>query len=137
MSETINSDSEIATPSKSSIICDGQIVSNIIDDFGVEIVIREVSSSSSSQDAYDDQTESYSDHRTKGVINTYTESDDEVKEGIFKKGQVAIFLKVSDSEYAIPGNRIWVNSKWWEIASVDENWSGTYNFPVQCTLNRI
>ena len=113
--QTITSDA-IIEPIRSSILCDGQEVNNIIDEFGTDVVLRVVSKTFS--DEYGDATETYSDMRKRAVIQSYSASDDEVKEGIFQAGQITFSFKNSEKAYVVPGNRIRYGGQWYQISRV-------------------
>jgi len=113
--ETIYSNA-IITPRKSSIICDGQEVNNIIDEFGTNVIVRVVSKTF--VDEYGDATESHVDYKRPAVVQAYTASDDEVKEGVFQAGEMTFSFKNTEEAYIIPGNRIRYGNQWYQISRV-------------------
>ena len=113
--QTITSDA-IIEPRGSSIICDGGEVNNIIDEFGTNVILRVVTKTFT--DEYGDATESYSDLRRQAVVQSYSASDDEVKEGVFQAGQVTMTFKNSDEAYVVPGNRVRYGTIWYQISRV-------------------
>jgi hypothetical protein len=135
-SGTINSDYEIAQSSYNSIMCEGSLINNIITEFGVQVVVREVLMSRVDNDAYHTPIESYIDHRTIAFVNSYTESDDEVKEGTLKAGDLILNFKTADESYLSTSSRVWFDSKWWGIRSVRRDYSATTKFMIQVILDR-
>jgi len=101
---------------KHSILCDGQVVDDIVNEFGVDVVLRVVSKSF--EDEYGDAEETYSDIRTLMVIQTYTERDHDVIEGEFKSGEVVATFLVKDIDRVHPGNRVLYGGVWYEIDNV-------------------
>jgi len=102
---------------RSSIICDGNEIEEIINEFGTTVVVRVVSKSFS--DEYGDAVENYDDHRLIVMVMSYTASDDEVKEGVFKAGEVLFSFRKEDESYAVPGNRVLYAGVWYEIRSIE------------------
>lgn len=133
----INQDAQIAENSYSSIICDGQVLNNIIEEFGVQVVVREVNRSFNSAEAYDIPNETVVDHRTMAFINTYSETDDEVQEGVFKAGTITLSFQNSDQAMIKTGNRVWFDGKWFEMTTVNQNYSASTKFMIQAVINRI
>ena len=118
--KTLGSDSYIwPADSKISTICDGQIVNQIVDDFGVSVKISVVSKDSFNE--YGDATVSETFSYSKAYIHQWTARDDEVKEGIYKAGELMFVFKSSDSAKLVPGNRVFYSNEWYEILSVDKN----------------
>ena len=134
---TIGQDAQIATNSYPSILCDGQILNNIITEFGVQVVVREVNRSFNSEEAYDIPDENTADHRTTAFVNTYSETDDEVQEGVFKSGTITLSFQNSDASFIKPGNRVWFDGKWFEITTLNQNYSASTKFLIQAVINRI
>jgi hypothetical protein len=131
------SNAEIASAARSSILCDGGLMNSVIEEFGMDVVIREVTSQTEDiQDAYADDTYTYLDHRTRAFVNVFNEMDDEVKEGIFQAGTVLLNFKTGDAPYVKTPNLVWFQSLWWKIASVVQNFSGTQPFYIQATLRK-
>lgn len=135
-SGTINSDYEIAQNSYNSIMCEGNLINNIIGEFGVQVVVREVLMARMDNDAYHTPIESYIDHRTTAFINSYSESDDEVKEGLFKSGDIVMNFRTSDEYLLNNNNRIWFDGKWWAMKSVRRDYSASTKFMIQVFLDR-
>jgi len=112
--KTITSSSYVwPVSSFSSAICEGRITDQIVDDFGVNVKIRAVTTTSYND--YGDPTESYTDTYSKAYIHRWTATDDEVKEGIFKNGQIMFVFKNSDEAKIKPGNKIFYKNNWYRI----------------------
>jgi len=93
----------------------------IIDEFGYSITLRTVSKAFSADDEYGEATETLTDYSTTAMVQTLTEEDDEVKEGIFEKGTTVFFFKSSDSAKIVRGSRINYLNEWYEISSVTKS----------------
>ena len=115
--KTIASDSYI-WPAETflSLICEGRITDQIVDDFGVNVKIRVITTTG--YNIYGDPEESNTDTYSKAYIHRWTATDDEVKEGIFKNGQIMFVFKNSDVAKIKTGNKIFYNSQWFKITEV-------------------
>jgi len=134
--KTIPAGAEIAAATTSSILCNGSLLNNIIDDFGQQVVIRVVTQNSDPNDAYNNEAPTTTDYRTIAFANLYTQTDDEVKEGIFEGGTVILNFKNTDDEYIQTGNLVWYDGKWFEISSVIRHPAREMNFLIQATVRR-
>ena len=121
--------------SQGSILCDGEEVNNIIDEFGTNVVLRVVTKTF--DDEYGDATETFSDNRIKALVMSYSASDDEVKEGVFKSGLLVILFRIQDEPYIITGNRVLYASTWYEIGKVTKQPMMDVNYYLQATLEKI
>lgn len=118
-SNTLTSDSCIwPKESQSSLLCDGQLMDNIVDEFGVNVKIRVVSKDSTNN--YGDATKSYTDTISRAYIHQWLATDDEVKEGIYINGQISFVFKNADKAIVKPGNLIFFNSAWYKITDLRE-----------------
>jgi hypothetical protein len=135
-SGTLTSDCNIAQNTYNSIMCEGSLINNIITEFGVQVVVREVLMSRLDNDAYHTPIESYIDHRTTAFINSYTETDDEVKEGLFKSGDIVMNFRTSDEYLLNNNNRIWFDGKWWAMKTIRRDYSASTKFMIQVFLDR-
>lgn len=104
--------------SKSSILCEGNLINNIVDEFGVNVKIREVSKDSTNN--YGDATKSYTDSMSRAYMHQWLATDDEVKEGLYVNGQISFIFKNSDKALIKPGNLIFFNSAWYKITDLRE-----------------
>jgi hypothetical protein len=135
-SGTLTSDCNIAQNTYNSIMCEGSLINNIITEFGVQVVVREVLMAVVDNDAYHTPIESYIDHRTIAFVNSYTESDDEVKEGTLKAGDLVLNFKNSDEIFLSTSARVWFDGKWWGVRSVRRDYSASTKFMIQVILDR-
>jgi hypothetical protein len=113
--QSLNSVAFIKEP-ETSIICDGIAVNDIIEEFGTTIWLRVVTKSFA--DEYATPTEYYSDTEVKAMVMRYSSSDMEVREGIFKSGEITFSFQQSDEAKVKPGNRILYANDWYEIREV-------------------
>jgi len=121
--KTIASDGYVEQLISNSILCDGTEVDKIVEEFGKPVVVRVVTKSYDANDAYHKAIESPEDHRVKAVVQIYTASDDEVKEGVFKAGEIIFTFKQSDEQYIITNeknkvSRILYSDEWYEVKEV-------------------
>jgi hypothetical protein len=105
-----------ANNSYTSLICDGAIITQVVDDFGVDVRLRVVTETA--YNTYGDATESTTDSFTKAYLHQWTSSDDEVKEGIFKSGDLMFVFKLADDAKIVPGTRVEFQGKWYAIDTV-------------------
>lgn len=133
---TVNTNAEIASADRSSILCDGQLLATVIAEFGQDVIVKETNRTDT-LDPYDEGNISYVEHRTRAFVSMYSESDDDVKEGIFKAGTVNLTFSASDVYFVKTNNKVWFDQKWWEIASVSTIYSGTSKFTIQATVKRM
>jgi len=111
--------------SHSSLVCDGRITDQIVDDFGVNVKIRVVNKPSFNH--YGDASKSYSDSYSKAYMHQWRITDDEVKEGIYKDGQIMFVFKPEDGTKVKTGNFIFYNYEWYKITSVEPQiFAGTH-----------
>lgn len=102
-----------------SILCDGQIIVNTIDELGNTVSLIAVSKSLDTTN-YRVPTETLTTTTgLKAFTQVLTTADDLVKEGIFREGDIIFFFKGSQTGLT-PGNRITLNSIKYEINDVLE-----------------
>ena len=114
---------------------DVQNIINEIEYYGDEVTLRVVTDDSTSK--WGDATESTSDTtEVKAFVNILTQNDQEVKEGIFQAGDKRFFFKQSQASIA-RGNRIYHDSKWYEIDGVITSSSGDTTYAVEATAKKV
>ena len=92
---------------------DLNLIGKNIDDGGEEITLRTVTNSSYSD--WGDASESTSDETgVKIIFNIVSQEDVYNKETIFRAGDLVFFFKGNQANIT-RGNRIYYNSKWFEI----------------------
>ena len=106
----------IIAAQRSSIICDGQDVDNIVDEFGTDVIVRVVTKSFSGE--YGDAIETYLDLKKRAVVQSYSANDDEVKEGVFIAGEIVFSFSLADEVYIVPCNQICYGGEWYQIDRV-------------------
>lgn len=83
--------------------------------YGNTVTVRIVSKSSYSK--WGDATESLTDYTgIKCMVNLFTENDQEVKEGIFKAGDIRFFF--ASTQTLNRGDRIQFNNQWYEVNDI-------------------
>ena len=96
------------------ILCDGQILTNTIDELGNTVTLRAVSNAFDTT-SYREVTETTTDTASlKAFTQVLTTADDLVKEGVFRAGDIIFWFKGSQTGLT-PGNRILYNSVYYEI----------------------
>lgn len=115
--KSLTSSAFISEP-ETSIVCDGEIVDDIMEEMGTLVTIRVVTKSFT--DEYGDAEESYQDHRRRAMVQRYGARDQEVKEGVFKAGEIVFAFRKSDEDIVKPGNRIKYGNTWYEIRNIDQ-----------------
>ena len=100
----------------STLVCEGEITDQIVDDFGVNVKIRVVTTTGYNN--YGDPTQTNTDTYSQAYIHRWTATDDEVKEGIFQNGQIQFVFKNSDEAKIKVGNRIFYKNEWYRIKEV-------------------
>lgn len=118
-----------------SIICDGEAVDEIIDEFGVQVILRVVTKTF--EDEYGDAEEFFVDHRIKAMVTVYTASDDEVKEGVFKSGEVLLTFQKEYESIVVPGNRVLYAGTWYEIRSITKQPTLDVLYYLQARVQKI
>lgn len=114
-------------------IMDAQIIRNLIDEFGATVIVREVSRSSSNK--YGDMTETKTDHTgLKAFAQTMTADDEEVKEGVFKTGDIIFHFKPDYKKYIKRQNRIVWNNRIYEIDEVVEHVVGDETLVIEARV---
>ena len=90
-------------------------ISNEINSFGESVTVRVVTKDSYSK--WGDATESTSDTTSvKCFMNVMTQDDQEVKEGIFKAGDIRFWFK--GDQTINRGDRIYWNSAWYQVDEI-------------------
>ena len=117
-----------------SIICEGQIIRNLIDEFGSTVIVQEVSRSNSNK--YGDMTETIT-NRTglKAFVQTLSANDEEVREGVFKAGDVIFHFKPGLG-YIKNQNRIIWNNNVYEIDNTIDIVVGDTTYVIEARVKK-
>jgi hypothetical protein len=102
--------------SNSSLICDGDMVNQIVDEFGVNVKIRQVLKPRTNE--YGDAYLQFSDFFTKAYAQQWTADDDQVKSGLYKNGEITFIFKNTDESRVKPDYRVFFRSAWYRIMSI-------------------
>jgi head-tail adaptor len=112
-----------------------QQISKEIDYFGSTITLRSVTDASYS--AWGDPTETTSDTASiKSMVQTLTQEDQLVKEGIFLPGDIIFWFKGNRTDI-IRGYRIQYNSKWYEIVDVLEHDVADTTYVIEARTKKV
>jgi hypothetical protein len=116
-------------------IMDAQIIRNLIDEFGATVIVQEVDKSSSNK--YGDMTEVVTNKLgLKAFVQIITAADEEVREGIFKSGDVIFHFKPNDKTYMQNGNRIIWNNNVYEINDTIEHVVGDETLLMEARVRK-
>jgi len=108
------------------------LVNNEIDYFGTSVTLRTVNSTYNERG---DPTETTSDSTKTAFIQILTQSDELVKEGIFRSGDKLFWFKGNDTNIN-RGNRIQHNGLWYEIVEeISHEVSGT-NYVIEARTKK-
>lgn len=96
-------------------LIDTNFISQEIESLGESVTVRVVTKTSFSK--WGDSTEDVADTpNIKCFMNFMTQDDDEVKEGIFKAGDIRFWFKGTQTIFR--GDRIKYDDKWYEVESL-------------------
>ena len=108
-----------------TILCDGELIRSAIADIGEVITVRSVTVTGFNE--WGDSTkESTTDTSVTVVFSQMIDNEDIVKEGEFVSGDLKVYFKPVDSEYAVVGNRILRGTRWFKIKRVVEGFPTYY-----------
>lgn len=135
--QTIDSGMEVDEFDGDTILCDGEIINQVIDEFGATVIIKDIDKTLDPSDAYDSYNITTKEKRTKAFINSYSEDDDEVQEGIFKAGTITLDFKLDDKDWVKVGNEIMFDKKWWQISEVNDGYAANNRFKITAQVERV
>jgi hypothetical protein len=115
---------------------DTQMLMNEIHYFGDTVTLRTVTKDTTT-DPRGDAIETTSDETgIKAICNILTQEDQFVKEGIFQSGDKRFFFKPNQTGLN-RGNRIYHNSRWYQIDKVEEFTSGDIQYAIEVITSKI
>jgi len=117
-----------------SLVCDGRITDQIVDDFGVNVKIRVVHKNSFNK--YGDATKTYTDTHTKSYLHKWQQTDDEVKEGIYLNGEIMFVFKLSDDSKVKVGNLIFYSYEWYKITYASYQILGGIRYLINARIEK-
>lgn len=113
-----------------------QSIVNSIDEFGCTITLRAVSKAYDTT-SYRSVTDTNTDTANlKAFVQILTTSDDLVKEGIFRAGDMIFWFKGAQASLT-PGNKIYHNSIYYEINDVIEHEIGDTIYVIECRTKKV
>ena len=130
------SDALVSDP-KTTIVCDGDIFDELVEDFGAEVVLRVVSKTRDPDDNYAQASESYTDHKVNALVQRFTSTDEDVKEGVFKAGELVFTFSMIDEAHVNTGNRVRYGNTWYEIREVIQQPLAGNNYLLQGRVQKI
>lgn len=113
-----------------AIVSDTRFIQKQIEDIGNTCTIREVTTTMGT-DEYRIPSEDSTYHTgIKCFVNILSESDDLVKQGEARAGDLTFWFDYNQESYCVQGNRIQFDSKWYEIYNV-------HKFDVESNVTQI
>lgn len=114
---------------------DTQFLINEINYLGDTVTLRVVTDDSYSK--WGDVSESTADtENLKAIVNTLSQEDDLVSQGIFQSGDKRFLFKSNQTSLA-RGNRLKHQGLWYEIASVNEFTFGDVTYSIEVIAKKI
>lgn len=89
-----------------SILCDGSIQDEIVDEFGSTVYVGVITQSVDENDPFREITENIVWHRTKALVLEYSAEDDREEDGIIRTGGTTFSFKNSDESLISVNNKI-------------------------------
>jgi hypothetical protein len=86
---------------------------------------------------YSEVVESYTDYRKRALMTSYSASDDEVKEGIFKAGEIVFMFGMTNEHKILPGNRILFRNMWYQIDSITVLYAATIPYMIEARVKLL
>ena len=118
-----------------SILCDGQIIENIINEFGATVTVRAVTQSS--LNTRGDETVTNADSTgLKAFVWVLNKEDQYVVEGDLRPGDIVFFFDNSNSAVVATGNLVSYDSQWFRIVDVDPHDVGGTKYVYEAKAKR-
>lgn len=121
-----------------SIICDGQFMNNVIDEFGEDIYLR-VALSRTLSNEYATETVVWRQYKIKAIMNFYSADSEGVREGTYETGDITFMLETDYETLATPDNLIYYPSdgNWYEIRTLRKHNVGGTTYVLEVTVDKI
>jgi len=104
---------------------------------GNTVTITEISRSTGSGE-YRDVTETETEHTgIKACVQILNESDDSVKQGEARAGDLIFYFDSDNESYLVTGNRITYDSKTYQIIEVRKYNVSDQTYLIECRTNQI
>jgi hypothetical protein len=101
---------------ESSIICDGELIDGLVGEFGAPVVVQEIQKNF--VDEYGNPEITTIDRRLKAIVQRYTIRDFEVREGVFKSGEIVFTFTRENEPYVKPGYLIFYQGERFQVSEV-------------------
>lgn len=131
---SVQYDTELSARTSTQTPLCSNLLTKEIDKFGETLTLRKVDSTTTSK--WGDSTESTSDTTIRGVVNMFGFEEELVKEGIFRPGDLRIFLKPGTNNIEI-GNQIQRGAKWYRIVEVIDYSPGDVEVALEVLAKKI
>ena len=114
---------------------DTKLANKEISILGSTVTIRTITDDSYSK--WGDATESNSDSTgVKAMVNILTQENELVKEGIFQSGDLVFWFDTSRTDI-LRGNKIYYQSKWYEINEVIKHTVADTTQSLVCNVKKV
>lgn len=134
--KNLTSDTQVTSVTDAqTILCDSTEIDKIIDEFGTYVTLRVVSKTFTAE--YGDATESYSDNEVKAFMSHYSEFDADVREGIYKQGDITFTFKKDQIDNVKVGNHVKYIGSWYEIERLDYDVLAGVIYGIRALVKRI
>ena len=107
----------------STILCSGEIVDDIISEFGTSITVHVVTETITA-DEYGEPIETEVDHTVTAIVENVNADEDRVREGLFRGGDIYVHFQLTDQAYAAVGNYVTYSGIKYKITRVDKEQRG-------------
>ena len=112
----------------STILCDGEIIDDIIVEFGVSVTAHVVTETNPASTAdgheYNEPTYAEADHVVTALVESVNSDELRVQEGLFRGGDLYIHFQTDDQSYASVGNFVTYSGTKYKITRVDKETRG-------------
>jgi hypothetical protein len=119
----------------SSLICNGDMVNQIVDEFGVNVKVRQVLKPSTNE--YGDAYLQFTDYMTKAYVQQWTANDEQVKSGLYKNGEITFLFKNTDEVRVKTDNRIFFRSEWYRILGITPYISSGIIYQIEARVEKL
>ena len=121
-----------------TIVCDGQFMDNVIDEFGETIYLR-VATITTLSDEYAVENVSWTQYKLKGLMNVYTADSEGVREGTYYTGEITFLIDTDYEDLAVRENKIWYppDAMWYEINRLRKIRVGDVTYVLEITVDRL
>ena len=107
----------------STILCSGEIVDEIVNEFGTSITLSVVTETITDNE-YGTPNDAEQNYTTIALVENVTSGEERVKEGLFRGGDLYVHFQLDDQSYAAIGNYITYSGTKYKITRIDKEQRG-------------